>query len=38
MPAPIPDTPENIVRALLATPPKEDDEWEYFKLHGETLK
>ncbi len=31
MPEPIPDTPENIMRALLATPPKKDDEWDYLK-------
>ena len=31
MPDPIPDTPENIMRALLETPPKRDDEWEYLK-------
>ena len=31
MPEPIPDTPENIARAVLATPNKRDDEWEYLK-------
>ena len=31
LPAPIPDTPENIMRAILATPPKCDDEWDYLK-------
>ena len=36
MPEPIPDTPENIARALLASPPKKDEEWEYMKrLKGE---
>ena len=30
-PEPIPDTPENIMRAILATPPKREDEWEYLK-------
>ena len=29
MPEPIPDTPENIARALMATPPPE--QWEYLK-------
>lgn len=29
MPEPIPDTPENVARALLNTPPKQD--WEYLK-------
>ena len=31
MPPPIPDTPENIARALLTTPPKGEDEWDYLK-------
>ena len=31
MPEPIPDTPENIARALLTTPPKGEDEWDYLK-------
>ena len=31
MPEPIPDTPENIARALLTTPPKKEDEWDYIK-------
>ena len=31
MPEPIPDTPENIMQAILTTPPKRDDEWEYLK-------
>ena len=30
-PEPIPDTPENIMRALLATPPKKREEWDYLK-------
>ncbi len=29
MPAPIPDTPENIIKAILATPPKEPHEWKF---------
>ena len=33
MPEPIPDTPENIARALLTTPPKKEDEWDYLKDH-----
>ena len=28
---PMPDTPENIARALLTTPPKKEDEWDYLK-------
>lgn len=31
MPDPIPDTPENIMRAVLNTPPKDDDEWRYLQ-------
>ena len=31
MPEPIPDTPENVARALLTSPPKSHDEWEYLK-------
>ena len=31
MPDPIPDTPENVARALLSTPPKGEDEWDYLK-------
>ena len=37
MPEPIPDTPENIARALLTTPPKKEDEWDYLnrdRHHG----
>lgn len=29
MPDPIPDTPENIARAIMAGPPKKD--WDYLK-------
>lgn len=31
MPELIPDTPENIMRALLETPPKREDDWDYLK-------
>ena len=31
MPEPIPDTPENVARALMSTPPKRPDEWDYVK-------
>lgn len=31
MPEAIPDTPENVMRAILSTPPKREDEWEYLK-------
>ena len=29
MPEPIPDTPENVARALMTAPPRED--WDYLK-------
>ncbi len=29
MPAPIPDTPENVMRAIIKTPP--DKDWRYLK-------
>ena len=32
-PEQIPDTPENVAWAILTTPPKKDDEWEYMKHH-----
>ena len=31
LPDPIPDTPENVALALVTTPPKDDDEWDYLK-------
>ena len=31
MPEPIPDTPENVARALVSTPPKDDGDWDYLK-------
>ena len=34
MPDPIPDTPENIMRAIVNTPPKGDDEWRYRSEDG----
>ena len=30
---PIPDTPENVARAVLNTPPKKRDEWKYLKKY-----
>lgn len=32
MPEPIPDTPENIARAIMRRPPKRD--WDYLKRFG----
>ena len=29
LPEPIDASPEDVMRAILATPPKRDDEWEY---------
>ena len=34
MPDPIPDTPENVARILLTSPPKEKDQWRYVLQHG----
>ncbi len=31
MPEPIPDTPENVMRSILNTPPKKKGEWKYEK-------
>ena len=31
MPEPIDDSPENIARAVLATPPKKREEWDHLK-------
>ena len=31
MPPQIPDTLENVVRAVLNTPPKKRDEWEFMR-------
>ena len=31
LPEPIPDTPENIMRALVKAPPKQRRDWNYLK-------
>lgn len=31
MPEPIPDTPENIAKAILTTPPKKRSEWKFIQ-------
>ena len=31
MPAPIPETPRNLARIILNTPPKKEGEWRYLK-------
>ncbi len=32
-PEAIPDSPENIARALMFGPPKAEEDWEYLKQH-----
>lgn len=32
MPERIPDTPENVARAIMNTPPRKRDDWEFMKL------
>ena len=34
MPDPIPDTPENVVRALCQGPPKPASQWEFMRPGG----
>ena len=34
MPARIPDTPENVARALLSASPKKPAEWEHLRKQG----
>ena len=29
MPEPIPDTPENVAKAMMRTPPRKRDEWKF---------
>ena len=31
LPDPIPDTPENVARAILGSPPKADSDWRYLR-------
>ena len=31
-PKPRPDTPENVARALMTSPPRQPGDWEYLKL------
>lgn len=33
MPEPIPDTLENVAKAVLNTPPKKTHEWKYLQRH-----
>ena len=32
LPDPIPDTPENVAKAILTTPPKDPKAWKFLKL------
>ena len=34
MPDKIPDIPENVLKAVLATPPEKRDKWDYVKKSG----
>ena len=34
LPGRIPDTPENVARALLIAPPKKPAEWDYLRKSG----
>ena len=38
MPEPIPDTPENVARALLNTPLKKPADWDYLWKQGRTAR
>lgn len=38
MPEAIPDTPENVAKAILSSPPKPESEWEYLKTRKEGQK
>lgn len=35
LPPPLPDTPENVARAVLSTPPKKPEEWDYVRRDNE---
>lgn len=37
MPEQIPDTPDNLARIILNTPPKKEDDWEYLKKSRRAL-
>ena len=38
LPEPIADTPENIMRAVLAAPPKGENNWDYIQRTGRKSK
>ena len=33
MPEPIPDTPENVAKAMMRTPPRKRGEWKFMQEH-----
>ena len=35
MPEPIPDTPENVAKAVLSTPPKKRGEWRFMQARNQ---
>ena len=35
MPEPIPDTPENVAKAILSTPAKKRDEWKFVQARSQ---
>ena len=36
MPPPIPDTPENVAKAILFSPPKRGEDWDYLNERDNT--
>jgi len=38
VPEPIPDTPENVMRALLGAAPRLENDWDYIKRTGRKIK
>lgn len=38
MPEQIPDTPDNVARILMHSPPKSNDEWEYLEGREDVAK
>ena len=38
LPDPIPDTPENIMKAFLKTPPKKREEWKFVQERASNTK
>ena len=38
LPGAIPDTPENVMRALLAAPPRRENDWDYIERTGRRIR